>query len=433
MKNLKLELFNYKKTLSYEDQYEISNIIESHMNVIDKHSEKQIILSLNEMLNTFTYDKGVKTLLENLNVDMKQNELLYELKNLYNVLNTKNQGELLRHPINILLQTINLDNDQDRLSKILNELSVHNWVPEINLFVHNLTKSPEQRVNLLSGGKSEPVYTLVDNVVSGKINEGVICLIKDSWFLMTENNIEKTLLETHIKDENRLKLLRTLQDAMNYATITEDRINFRISEYLTLGMSLDKMGVLYINDDEMKETTLESLFSSPIISQIHKNFYPMLVEVAKNTDRFIDMDTTVRKITNLINPYLEIYAFNYKNNNFVYRCDERQGYRFYQYGSAIELVNEVRNELNFDLTFFYENKINKQIVIKKKLEDKERQITLKLEDIEHNLDKLHVAMENIGATEQITKAVSNLSKRKKILDIELQAIKEAQYNEKVIL
>ena len=172
MKDLKLELFNFKKNLSYE-QSDIFHIVESHLNACNVASEKQIILSLNEKLKTYTYDSDVKNLLESLNTDMKTYQLLYELKNLYNVLNSKNQGEMYRQPINVVLQTINLGDDQDRMSKVLNELAIYDWVPEIKLFVHNLTKSPEQRTNLLSGGKSESVYTIVD-----RVEEGYICLVK---------------------------------------------------------------------------------------------------------------------------------------------------------------------------------------------------------------------------------------------------------------
>jgi hypothetical protein len=156
------------------------------MNASNEHSEKTIINSLNEKLKAYTYDKSVKSLLESLNDDMANYELLYELKNLYNVLNSKNQGELYRQPINVLLQTINLENDQDRMSKVLNELAIYDWVPEIKLFVHNLTTTPEKRSNLLSGGKGESVYSLVESV-----EDGHIALIRDSWFLLTENSIEK--------------------------------------------------------------------------------------------------------------------------------------------------------------------------------------------------------------------------------------------------
>ncbi len=425
MKNLKLELFNFKKNLNLE-QDEISVIIEGHMNACNEASEKSIILSLNERLKSFTYDKSVKTLLESLNDDMKNYELLYELKNLYNVLNTKNQGELYRQPINVLLQTINLESEQDRMSKVLNELAVYDWVPEIKLFVHNLTKSPEQKSNLLSGGKGESIFTIVESV-----EDGHIALVKDSWFLLTDNAIEKTLLENYIKDEEDLKTLRMLETAMKYATINEDRINFRVSEYLTLGLSVSKKGKIFINDDEMNnETTLESLFNSPIIPIVNKNFYPILLETSKNLDKFVELDV-VKKVNNLINPYLERFAFNYKNSTYLYRCDERYGNSFFAYESAIELVNEVRNELNYDLTYFYESKLGKELIVKRKLEDKEREITLKLEDVNFNIEKLKSSIKMIGESEVLTTALKNLNKRKVNLDSELQGIKELQYKERV--
>ena len=83
MKNLKLELFNFRKNLSL-DQEEVSTIVEGHMNACNEHSEKSIINSLNEKLKVYTYDKTVKSLLESLNDDMSNHELLYELKSLYN-------------------------------------------------------------------------------------------------------------------------------------------------------------------------------------------------------------------------------------------------------------------------------------------------------------------------------------------------------------
>lgn len=427
MKNLKLELFNFRKNLSL-DQEEISTIVEGHMNACNEHSEKSIINSLNEKLKVYTYDKTVKSLLESLNDDMSNHELLYELKSLYNVLNSKNQGELYRQPINVLLQTIHLDNEEDRMSKVLNELSIYDWVPEIKLFVHNLTKSPEKRSNLLSGGKGESVYSVVESV-----EDGHIALINESWFLLTENSIEKTLLETHIKDEEELRSLRTLETAMKFATITEDRINFRISEYLTLGLSVSKKGSIFINDDELNdETTLESLFSSPIVPIVNKNFYPVLLEVSQNLGKFVELDV-VKRIGNLINPYLECYAFNYKNNTYLYRCDERYGNSFFKYESALELVNEVRNELNYDLTYFYENKLSKEMIVKRKLEDKEREITLKLEDVQFNIEKIKGSIQMIGESEVLSIALKNLGKRKSNLDAELLGVKEVQYKERLKL
>lgn len=425
MKNLKMELFNFRKNLGV-DQEDISLIIENHMNVCNNLSEKQIVLSLNEKLKSYTFDKNIKGLLESLNDDMAEYQLLYELKNLYNVLNSQNQGEIYRQPINVLLQTINLESDQDRMSKVLNELAIYDWVPEIKLFVHNLTSAPQERTNLLSGGKSQSVYTIVEQV-----EEGYLCLVRDSWFLLSENNIEKVLLETYVTDNEKLRMLRNLEVGMKFATIYEDRVNFRISENLTIGIAVNKKGVIYINDDEMnKETTLESLFSSPIIPIVNKNFYPVLLETVNNINKFVEMDV-VKRVSNLINPYLEVFAFNYKNATYLYRCDERYGNSFFKYESALELVNEVRNELNYDLTFFYENKLGKELIVKRKLEDKEREIVVKLEDVSFNISKIQSSIKMIGESKALSVALTNLVKRKEVLDVELKSVKELQYKERI--
>ena len=424
MKNLKLELFNFKKSLSF-DQEDVSYVIEGHLNNFVEFGEKQMIHSLNERLRPYTYDKSVKKFLESLNSDLAQYELVYELKSLYNILNTKNQGELLRQPINVLLQTINLETDQDRMSKILNELAIYDWVPEIKLFVHNLTKSPEKRTNLLSGGKGESVYTIVEQV-----EEGHLAFIKDSWFLLSESAIEKTLLENHVKDDNKLRTLRNLQTALQFCNVSESRVDFRISEYLTVGIGVQKKAI-FINDDELNgESTLESIFSSPIVPIVNKNFYPLIQEVANNIDSFVELDI-VKRVSNLINPTLEVFAFNFKNNMHVYRCDERYGYSLFAYSSAVELVNEVRNELNFDLTYFYENKMSNELITKRKLEDKERQIELKLEDVTFNISKVKASIQMLGESKVLKEALSNLEKRNDNLSTELQAVKELQYNERI--
>jgi hypothetical protein len=107
-----------------------------------------------------------------------------------------------------------------------------------------------------------------------------------------------------------------------------------------------------------------------------------------------------------------LFAFNYKKHNFVYRVDERYGNSFFKYESALELVNEVRNELNYDLTYFYENKLDKELIVKRKLEDKEREITMKLEDINFNIEKVNGSIKMIGESEILTTALSNLEKKR---------------------
>ena len=424
MKNIKYELFNFRKNLNL-DQEEISVILENHIKAYDSISEKDIVTSLNERLKAYTFDKEVKTLLEDINNEMSEYKLLYELKHLYKVLDSQNQGELYRQPINVLLQTINLESDQDRMTKVLNELAVYNWVPEIKLFVNNLTTSPEKRSNLLSGGKSESIFTIVEQV-----DNGYVALVDDSWFLLKDTEIEKTTLESNVQDENKLRLLRTLETALKYAEVSEERIDFRVSENLTIGLSVSDKGSIFINDDKMnKETTLESLFQSPLIPIINKNFYPLILETSNNLDKFVEFDV-VKKVTNMVNPFLEAYAFNYKDSIYVYRSDSRYGKSFYKYSNSEEVVMEMKNELNYDLTYFYEDKLQKDVVKRRKLEDKEREITLKLEDLNLNISKLEGSIQMIGESDVLTTALSNLEKRRDVLSSDLQVIKELKYTDK---
>jgi hypothetical protein len=78
----------------------------------------------------------------------------------------------------------------------------------------------------------------------------------------------------------------------------------------------------------------------------------------------------------------------------------------------------------------YENKLSKEVVTKRKLEDKEREITIKLEDVNFNIEKIESSIKYIGESRALTVALDNLQKRKKHLDSEIMAIKELQYKER---
>jgi hypothetical protein len=427
MLNLKLELFNYRKKLDF-DQEDISKIVESNTNALSTGdlSEMEVISNLNSKLNTFKYDKSVKSLLENINTDLADYQLQYQLKHLYKVLEHQNLGMMYRQPMVVLLDIINLETDNDKMSKILNELCIYDWVPEIKTFVYNLTKSPDKKQNLLNGGKSDNVYTIVEQVENGHIAR-----VKDSWFFLSEGNIEKTLVENHVNDPNKIRTLRTLETALNYADINESTISFRISEDLVIGLSVDKSSIVYINGEEMdKATTLESIFSSPIIPIINKNFYPLILEVSKNLDKFIELDI-VKKITNLVHPQLELYAFNYKNSIYTYKCDERYGNSFFKYESVMDLINEIKSEVNYDLSYFYNNKLSKEVKVKRQLEDKERQIKLKLEEVNFNIEKIKANEMILKESNVLKDAMKKLNGHKANLENELEAIKELQYKERV--
>jgi len=423
MKDLKVKLFGFKKGLEFE-QSDISNIVDAHMKVLDNTSEKRVIQSLTENLNKYAYNDDVKILIESLGEDLINYELLYELKDLYKIIESRDNGMVYRHPLNVLLGIINLETDEDRMARIMNELAVYDWVPEIKLFLHNLTSSPEKKTNLLSGGSATSVYTIVESVENGHV-----AFLKDSWFLLKDDSIEKVLLEDHVSDQDKLRLLRTLETALKFAEISEDRIDFKISESLVIGLSVNTPGDTFINEDKVnKETTLENLFSSPIVPIINKNFFPLIKEVASNLDKFVELDV-VKHVTNLVNPYMESFAFNYKDSLYLYSCDGRYGNSFYKYESAMELIDDVRNQMNYDLTYFYENKLSEEVKVKRKLEDKVREIQVSIEDVDRNIDKVEANLTMLGESEALSGALSGLKLERNNLETKLMAVKEAKYKE----
>lgn len=419
MKNLKLELFNYKKSLNFE-QDEVAMIVESHFNNIDNYSEKVIIHSLNEKLNMYKYDTTVVSFLESLNTDLKSYELMYELKHLYKVIESQNNGLVYRQPLNVLHSIINEESsDNDRMGRILNELTMYSWVPEIRTFVANLTNSPSQKQNLLSSGKSESVYTVVQPVT-----DGYVAYIGESWFKLTDKEIIKCDINAEIEDNGLLRTLNTLTEMLKFANITEDRIDFKISENLILGLPVDSKGVVFINEEKLsKEMTLENLFQSPIIPIVSKPMYNYIIEASNNLDKFMEVDI-VKHIYTLANPYLEGYAFNYKGNMYLYRRDARSGNSFFAYESAAELISDIKNEFGYDISYHYENLLSKESLVKKQLEDKEREIRMNIDVLDTNMDKIKANIATLGQNELLEAALTELQDTKKKLTLKLEAVKE---------
>jgi transcriptional regulator NrdR family protein len=248
-------------------------------------------------------------------------------------------------------------------------------------------------------------------------------------FQTKEDSIDKTLLEDHIKDQDKLRLLRTLESALKYAEISEERVDFRISESLTIGLSTKTNDDLFINEEKVsKETTLENLFSSPIIPIVNKNFFPLIKEVASNLDKFVELDV-VKHISNLTNPFMESFAFNFKDNVYLYTCDERYGNSFYKYESAMELIDDVKNNMSYDLTYFYEDKLSDEVKVKRKLEDGVRQIEVDIDNIDRNIDKVETNLTMLGESKTLTEALKGLKSERKSLVSSLDATKETMYRE----
>lgn len=416
MKDFKLELFNFKKNLTI-DQSDIENIVEKHINLCDDYSEKEIYASLNNKLQPHTYDKDIKGLLEGLKDELDQESLTANLKDLYKKVERKNHAHLYREPLNKILQIISKDSDENKMEAILNELSIHDWIPEIKQFMLEFKKNPIEIENYNNSGDGESVYTLIE-----KVEDGYMAYIGDRWFLISEEEIKQVLPDDYIKEQNDIRRIRILEEAMKRANIDDNRITFQIDENLTVSLST-KDNDLFINEEKAdKETTLENLFDSPIIPYLKKDYYQLLKTVNENIDNFVELDIAM-KITNRTNPLVESYAFNYKDKMYLYNIDNRTGTAFFEYESVNSLIHDVRKELDFDLTKFYENKLSKEMRHIKNLEDREQKINMKIKETNESIDTLKQEGELLKEDKNLKLAFDNLLIVKHNLIKELNKIK----------
>ena len=382
MKNFKLELFNFKNRLTF-DQTDISSLVEGYISNCDNMSEKELVKSINERLLKYTYDTDVKMFLEGLDNEMKSYPLVYELKDLYKRVERENQGMLYRQPLHTILEIINKSDDDSRMEAILNELRMYDWVPEIKRFVFNLTKSPMEKQNMSNSGKGEKVFTMVE-----KVDNGYMAFVSDRWFMIDEKEVKQILAEDYIEDDDKIREIRVLEQCMKLSTIENDKVTFKIDENVVVSLSTKNDKSLFINEEKLDpETTLENIFNSPIIPYLKRDFFVLINTLKENLNSLVELDIAI-KITNILNPYLESYAFNYKDKMYLYNKDIRTGSSFYAYESVNELINDVKKDLDYDLTHFFENKLSKELKQLKTLEDKEKSIELKIKDINEAIDEL---------------------------------------------
>lgn len=418
MKNLKLELFNFKNRLTF-DQSDISSVVEGFLINYDQFSEKELVKTVNEKLIKYTYDTDVKRFLESLDSEMKSYPLVYELKDLYKRVERGNQGMLYRQPLQTILEIINKDNDDARMESILNELRMYDWVPEIKRFVFNLTKSPLERQNMSNSGKGEKVYTIVE-----KVDGGYMAFMSDRWFLINENEIKQVLAEDYIDDDEKIKEIRILEQCMKLSTIEDDKVTFKIDENVQVSLSTKSDKSLFINEEKLDpETSLENVFNSPIIPYLKRDYFMLINTLKENLNNLVELDVAL-KVTNILNPYLESYVFNYKDKMYCYNKDLRTGSSFYAYESVNELINDTKKELDYDLTHFFENKLSKEMKKLNSLEDKEKSIELKIKNANEAIDELKNVQSLMESDKSLKLTFDNLLIHRHNLYKELNTVRD---------
>jgi len=413
--DLKLEIYKFRQQLT-PDQFDEAKIAQAYLEQYENYSEKEIVKFIRESLGTYTFDTTVKSFLESIQDEIASKPFIYDLKDLYKRVERNDTGLLNRPALVKLLEIINLPDDDSRMEKVLSELVIFDYVPEIRHFLMEINSNPIERQNLKNSGKANKVYTLVE-----RVEQGHLAYIGDRWFILSEDKIEQALPDDYIKDEAKIREIRILEEVLKSCDMVDDRINFRIDENLTIGLSTkDKQ--IYLNGEKQEaETTLEALFNSPFIPDLKKNFYLLIETTKQNISKFVDLDVALR-IQNILNPYLESFVFNYKDKMYIYSKDVRRGSQFFQYENVVEMIRDVQKELDYDLSSFFENKLSKEVKNLRALEDKEQTIELKLKTVNESITKL-LETDLLTEDADLKVAYNNLLVYKKKLGENLGTIK----------
>lgn len=417
MKSMKLKLFEFRKTLTTE-QTDVDLIISEHINLCDNYSELEILENLKNQLEPYMYFSDLKPFLENVENELNEDSVVYALKDLYHKIKRKGDTFLYTQALNTILECSGIDDDVERNEKILNDLKMYEWIPEVRGFLYDMAETPQAKQNFSSdGAKIEDVFS-----VAVQVEEGFLTYIDDKWFILTDDIISYTTLEKHITDQVELKKLRLLEQSINKGVIDENEISFKISEELNISFDF-KTKEMKLNDSPAeKEMTLEVLFNSPIIPIGGKGFYPMLVETVNNLDKFTNIDVA-KRVYNVIKPSFECYVFKYKNSIAQYRIDKRMGKNFYTFENAISLIEEVAHELGADLTYFYEDRLNDEVGKIKLLESDEKRIDEKINEIDDALFTIKLEDKKIVESKEVKSLINTLLVQKHNLTIKLNNIK----------
>jgi hypothetical protein len=423
MKNWKFDLFNFRNSLTL-DQLEISSVVEKHLHQFDRLSERELTESLKQNLSPFSYDKDVQRLFEGLDEELEARPLVYDLKDLYKKVERKNYGMLYRDPLQKILDTIAKDTDDARMESIVNDLALYDWVPEIKVFVSGVMTNPTQKQNFNSNGAvASKVYSVVESVEGGHV-----AFVGDRWFLLKEGTIQQCVITDEVKDEEKVRTLGVLEQAMKLSTLDKEVIRFRIDENLEIGVGMDKR--IFLNGEEIdKESTLEDLFNSPLVPFMRKNYYHVIEKVSSNLDKIVELDVAT-KITSLKRPMTETFAFNYKDKMYIYNVDKRTGSSLFEYESVNQLIQDVQREMEYDVTPFFENKLSKELRHLRKLEDKEQSIELKLKEVNESIEELKQVEDLMNESVELKAAFDNLLIHKHNLTKSLNDIKNEKISER---
>jgi len=82
----------------------------------------------------------------------------------------------------------------------------------------------------------------------------------------------------------------------------------------------------------------------------------------------------------------------------------------------------MKRDYDFDITYFYQDKLSEEVKTKRTLQDREKEITVFLDEINENIDKLNSNMMLVESNELLVKALNSLLLKKANAEEELRAV-----------
>lgn len=417
----KMPLFKFRQGLNI-DQDQISQITGAFLESADSMSEKELLNSLREHLKPHTYDPKVVSLLEGFEKEVASYDVLYSLKDLYRKLERSSYKQMYKHPIQVVLECINKPDDESRIQSIMNELKHYDWIPEVNTFMFALQKTPQERQNILSnnGAKSHPVYSVVESIDKDRD----LVYVHDRWMLIENNNVSPAQID-QIAEADQLNRLYLLQQVMQNAILESDRISFTLDETLTLSIGVGEKNykALYINEEMAeKETTLQSIFESPLVHFMKKAMYPVVLEAYNSLDKFREMDN-ITLVTLQSRPDLYVYAIDANESQYVYNIS-RIGNQLFSYDSVSQLLEEVYSETGFDLSYMFENKLPNEVKKMRELEDQEKMIELSIKECMDGIEEIQNHSDMLKHSAELNETYEALQLQKIELEKELNTVRQ---------
>jgi hypothetical protein len=132
------------------------------------------------------------------------------------------------------------------------------------------------------------------------------------------------------------------------------------------------------------------------------------------------------KVTNFLKSGVAYFVFNYMGKVYSYKIDPKYGSTFMEYETASDLINDVKREMNIDMSYFFKAFVNKEQVKRTQLDDQEKVIVIKLKEVNEAINAIVENKSLLESSNPLKKAYDKLIARQFDLQNQLTRVKTAK-------